>query len=843
MAAQALKWPHNVLANASMTAACPLKICEVGGGGNILPAFGDSEQEWNRGVRIVLYMAGLAWAFMGVAIVSDVFMGAIERITSKRKRLIDKATGHNITVKVWNDTVANLTLMALGSSAPEILLSVIELTLGNMYSGQLGPATIVGSAAFNLFCISAVCVMAIPAGEIRYIKDMHVFIITASCSVFAYLWLYFIVIISSENIIMLWEALVTFFMFPVLISVAYYADIGGFSSMTMRDDVTHARISLAEGGISKAQLAEIEMAIAQKHAGENLSDADLAHLIEQEHMPSKTRAQYRVAATRGIVGGKRIADSVVATLSHLNPCAIVPTDMEDLKSEDITMEFCSATYSVVESIGTLNINVIRCGELDKVCQVDYKTRDGSAKANEDYSPVEGTLEFLSGEETKPISVKIIDDTAFEDDEEFFMDLANARCNDQNYTAAVGKNQSTQISIVDDDEPGILRFEEDTMKVTESLENKTIPITVRRSKGSNGKVSCKYTTEDHTATGGRDYMSTSGVVQFENGQTSSSIDVTVLPRGRYDIIEEFRIILSEPAGGAKFDDTQDGGTDTCILTVIIEADQDEIGRVDRVMQVLQMDWDKAQIGHANWKDQLRDAFFVNGGDEDAGTASLSDWAMHIVTVFWKVLFACIPPTDFCDGWACFICALIMIGAVTALIGDLAGLLGCTLGLPDSVTAITFVALGTSLPDTFASKTAAEQDPYADASIGNVTGSNSVNVFLGLGLPWSMGAVYWMQQEPNSETSNTWAAKYPAQAKDLNGEIQFIVLGGNLGFSVIIFSTLAILCVLTLVCRRKAFGGELGGPKYPQWATAVWFVFMWCLYIGLSSWKAISSNDCP
>lgn len=31
------------------------------------------------------------------------------------------------TVRVWNETVSNLTLMALGSSAPEILLSVIEV--------------------------------------------------------------------------------------------------------------------------------------------------------------------------------------------------------------------------------------------------------------------------------------------------------------------------------------------------------------------------------------------------------------------------------------------------------------------------------------------------------------------------------------------------------------------------------------------------------------------------------------------------------------------------------------------------------------------------------------------
>lgn len=31
------------------------------------------------------------------------------------------------TVRIWNETVSNLTLMALGSSAPEILLSVIEV--------------------------------------------------------------------------------------------------------------------------------------------------------------------------------------------------------------------------------------------------------------------------------------------------------------------------------------------------------------------------------------------------------------------------------------------------------------------------------------------------------------------------------------------------------------------------------------------------------------------------------------------------------------------------------------------------------------------------------------------
>lgn len=52
--------------------------------------------------------------------------------------------------------------------------------------------------------------------------------------------------------------------------------------------------------------------------------------------------------------------------------------------------------------------------------------------------------------------------------------------------------------------------------------------------------------------------------------------------------------------------------------------------------------------------------------------------------------------------------------------MAGLLGCVIGMETSVTGITLIALGTSLPDTFASRTAAKQDEHADAAIGNITG---------------------------------------------------------------------------------------------------------------------------
>lgn len=112
----------------------------------------------------------------------------------------------------------------------------------------------------------------------------------------------------------------------------------------------------------------------------------------------------------------------------------------------------------------------------------------------------------------------------------------------------------------------------------------------------------------------------------------------------------------------------------------------------------------------------------------------------LVAFQQVIFAFIPPCTWLGGWLTFSVALMMIGLVTTMVGDLATIFGCLIGLEPEATAILFVALGTSLPDLFASKTAAVNEKYADASIGNVTGSNSVNVFLGLGTPWVIATIY-------------------------------------------------------------------------------------------------------
>jgi solute carrier family 8 (sodium/calcium exchanger) len=119
----------------------------------------------NNTVLTVAIFCALMWLFMGIGIISDIFMEAIEVITAQTKA-VEVRPGVYVDVEIWNATVANLTLMALGSSAPEILLSVIG-TVSDIKAvpSKLGPSTIVGSAAFNLLVITAVSILAVGTKE------------------------------------------------------------------------------------------------------------------------------------------------------------------------------------------------------------------------------------------------------------------------------------------------------------------------------------------------------------------------------------------------------------------------------------------------------------------------------------------------------------------------------------------------------------------------------------------------------------------------------------------------------------------------------------------------------
>ena len=57
--------------------------------------------------------------------------------------------------------------------------------------------------------------------------------------------------------------------------------------------------------------------------------------------------------------------------------------------------------------------------------VDYATRDGSARAGEDYAAASGTLTFAPGESSKTVEVAVLDDAHDEGEETFVLALSNA----------------------------------------------------------------------------------------------------------------------------------------------------------------------------------------------------------------------------------------------------------------------------------------------------------------------------------------------------------------------------------------------------------------------------------
>uniref|UniRef100_H3D8J9 Calx-beta domain-containing protein n=1 Tax=Tetraodon nigroviridis TaxID=99883 RepID=H3D8J9_TETNG len=887
--------------------------------GVILPVWNPQNPSvGDKVARAIVYFVALIYMFLGMSIIADRFMSSIEVITSQEKEItIKRPNGETTTatVRIWNETVSNLTLMALGSSAPEILLSVIEVCGHNFESGALGPSTIVGSAAFNMFVIIAICVYVVPEGETRKIKHLRVFFVTAAWSIFAYIWLYLILSVFSPGEVAVWEAVLTFLFFPLCVVQAWVADRrlliykyvrkryradkargiiietegdadGGMDMLELDGQTTlnchaGAEAAMMEDGSAKDEEDEArrDMARTLKELKQRHPDKDMEQLIEMANyqvlmQQQKSRAFYRIQATRMMIGAGNILKKHAADQAR-KVVSSTETQAQEDDPHTVRFQFQPSLYQCFENCGSLKLTVARHGgDAALTAKVDYRTEDGTANAGSDYEFAEGTLVFKPGETVKEITVGVIDDDIFEEDEYFYVHLSNPRVvgppeggaappdTGTAPKAALGDHHTATVTIYDDDHAGIFTFEGASQRVSESVG--VMEVKVLRTSGARGLVAVPYRAVDGNRQGGEDYELASGKLEFQNDETMKVIEVKIIDDEEYEKNKAFAIELGDPVlleigqkhqsglwthsglerltpvsknaskslgdsnenkptVGAEEEEVAKMGCPSLgehtQMEVVIEESYEFKNTVDKLIKKTNL---ALVVGSSSWREQFVSAVTVSAvGDDDEEESgeerlpSCFDYIMHFLTVFWKVLFAFVPPTEYWSGWACFFVSISLIGVLTAITGDLASHFGCTIGLKDSVTAVVFVALGTSVPDTFASKVAAIQDQYADASIGNVTGSNAVNVFLGIGVAWTIAAVAWRTKGQT-----------------------FKVDPGNLAFSVGLFTALALVCVTTLLYRRRASvaGGELGGPRTCKVLTSILFVSLWLIYILLASLEA-------
>ncbi|XP_020080903.1 magnesium/proton exchanger 1-like isoform X2 [Ananas comosus] len=494
----------------------------------------------SNGFRAFLYLLALAYCFFGLSAITARFFRSMENIVKHARKIVNTVPCTNTKVvkyeKVWNYTIADITLLAFGTSFPQISLATIDAirNLGNLTAGGLGPGTLVGSAAFDLFPIHAVCVVVPKAGTLKKISDLGVWLVELFWSFWAYIWLYIILEVWTPKVVTLWEALLTVLQFGLLLLHAYAQD----------KRWPYLSIPLAKGDRPEEWVPE--------------SSTPFGH-------------------------------------------------------------------------------------------------------------------------------------------------------------------------------------------------------------------------------GNDYNETSQTFEASDEQEKNVVDV-------FSIHEEGRLYKNVPD-----DDMEESSILLSSKNKTVEDD----------LNVLSL-----------WRKQFEDAVKLESSKSrmDGACLRVAGIIWQLILAPWRLLFAFVPPYQIFHGWIAFICSLIFISGIAYVVTKLTDQISCVTGINPYVIAFTALAGGTSWPDLVASKIAAERQVTADSAIANITCSNSVNIYVGIGIPWLINTAY-----------NFFAYREPL----------YIQNSAGLSFSLLVFFATSAGCIAVLVLRRLILGAELGGPRVWAWVTSVYFMILWIVFVVLSS----------
>ena len=507
-----------------------------------------------------VYMVWLLWLFVGIAIVSDIFMESIEVITAqttvKEKYDREKQEYVEEEVKVWNETIANLTLMALGSSAPEILLNVLQAAATITESPpELGPSTIVGSAAFNLLCISGVSIIAV-GDEPKKIQQVGVFAITSIASIFAYIWMLIVLRGTSQDEVEIWEAILTFVFFILLIIFAYVADRIGTSLDEAKqteeekeerekeeqrkaiktklrkfaDEYGNNAVILAGQGVKNAETAKISDQDQKKIVEHYQKYFDTDNLKEIE-VPKFLKALQADSLLERFAYRNRDNAENARKFSRINSTKGQLSHETKVNEEEANKQygFKCLHYSVTESAGHVELTVIRKNKL-AADLIGVRTVDGTAKQDKDYNSIMETIQFQQHEDTHLVKVPVIDDQDWNPDLDFYVELFDTETGER----LPGVDTRCQVTILDEDFPGVIGFADTEIRVGKTA--KEVTVKIDRFDGSAGEITCLVSTEElgvasnSKAIGYENFLPYERTIEFGSGEKEASVTIQLLPDG-------------------------------------------------------------------------------------------------------------------------------------------------------------------------------------------------------------------------------------------------------------------------------------------------------------------------
>jgi hypothetical protein len=210
-----------------------------------------------------------------------------------------------------------------------------------------------------------------------------------------------------------------------------------------------------------------------------------------------------------------------------------------ITDNDPAPSFSINSVSVNEGAGTATLTVTKSGGTALTHAVNYATANGTATAGSDYTAASGTLSFTFAETSKTFTVAITNDTVYEGNETFAINLS-APTNG----AVIGTGSATVTLQDNDPAPS---FSINSVSVNETAGSATLTVTKSGSTVLTHAVS--YASANGSATAGADYTAVSGTLSFTSGETSKTITVSILDDTLYESSESFSVNLSAPTQGA------------------------------------------------------------------------------------------------------------------------------------------------------------------------------------------------------------------------------------------------------------------------------------------------------
>ncbi|XP_016153247.1 PREDICTED: extracellular matrix protein FRAS1 [Ficedula albicollis] len=244
-----------------------------------------------------------------------------------------------------------------------------------------------------------------------------------------------------------------------------------------------------------------------------------------------------------------------ALLGNVTRATVTISDPED----EPTLQFDRSTFRVSESAGSLSAPVQRKGDASSTVSAICYTVPKSAKGSSLYTLESGSdfksrglsdenrLVWGPGVTVVTCDVALIDDSEYEEEEEFEVVLADASDN-----ARIGSRASASVVIAGPNDASTVFLGNATFTVSEAAGHIEIPV-LRQGPDLSTPTSvwCATRTSDPpSASPGVDYVPSSRKIEFRPGKTEEFCPLTILDDAQYPVIEgleTFVVYLSSPHG--------------------------------------------------------------------------------------------------------------------------------------------------------------------------------------------------------------------------------------------------------------------------------------------------------